>query len=299
GWPERLRANGLLRRLAGGDVAEADPLLDHALAVLDRLAGSQVGEPDSRPLLLSELAAASTGDSHGLDPGRPVATLVLSAVAHLTGADGTPWRELWASVGVACDELSSTVLVLNLPADAASACGRVLRAHAEVGEPCRLTLRQLRRHPPSPAPDLLVFACENQAVVAAAADRLGASCPPLVCTEGQPSTAARLLLDLLARAGAVLAYHGDFDWGGIAIANGVLGRPGAGRPWRFTAADYRASGAEVPLGGIPVPACWDPDLAPAMASRGLAVHEEHRLDDLLADLADPADPAPFCAPART
>jgi uncharacterized protein (TIGR02679 family) len=93
-----------------------------------------------------------------------------------------------------------------------------------------------------------------------------------------------VLLGRLAAAGARLAYHGDFDWAGIHIANVVVRRHGA-VPWRFCSADYRAARGGRPLEGSPVAAAWDPDLEAAMLAGGRAVHEEEVLDLLLGDLA--------------
>ncbi|MEV6999457.1 DUF2399 domain-containing protein [Streptomyces sp. NPDC093982] len=65
-----------------------------------------------------------------------------------------------------------------------------------------------------------------------------------------------------AAAGCAFAYHGDFDWPGIALANRVV---------------------EV-LTGPRVEAGWDGELAPAMEALGIALHEEAALDLLLEDL---------------
>jgi uncharacterized protein (TIGR02679 family) len=95
----------------------------------------------------------------------------------------------------------------------------------------------------------------------------------------------------LARAGAGLVYHGDFDWGGVHIANGVMRRHGA-VPWRFSTADYLAREGGTPLRGRPAPAIWDPALAPAMQRRARRLHEEQVIDDLIADLAGPRPAGP-------
>jgi uncharacterized protein (TIGR02679 family) len=85
-----------------------------------------------------------------------------------------------------------------------------------------------------------VFVCENPAVVLAAANALGATCPPLVCVGGQPTAAVLRLLSLLAEAGCSPRYHGDFDWGGLRIANLLWNRYPM-RPWRFDTPSYVAS----------------------------------------------------------
>jgi uncharacterized protein (TIGR02679 family) len=279
GWLRGLHSTGLVRRLATTPES-ATPLLADLATVIGNLPAA--GEP------LGRLAARSTGRAHALDPDRPLATLALGAARALSGLpDGTgaEWRrEVWASVGVLRDEVSSTVLTLGLPGDARTSTGRALAAWHETGQPAVLTLRQLVRDPPLPCGPV-VFACENPVVVATAADQLGAGCPPLVCTSGQPGAAVLHLLRQLTSAGAALRYHGDFDWGGLRIGNVVFARVPA-TPWRFRAADYRAAAHHgQDLLGTPVVAAWDDHLGAVMRETGVAVEEEHVIDDLLTDLA--------------
>lgn len=288
-WLEGLRGVGLLRRLAGGDGEDDEPLLQGTLAVLAALPAA-----GAAPVRLPVLAGEVLGSSHALDAGRPEATLALHALAFLEGAalpgDAAARRALWQRHGVATDDLSTDVLALGLEPLGDGAVASALRLLAGAGEPARLTLRQIAgaglRFPAA----LEVYVCENPSVVAAAADRLPAA-PPLVCVAGFPNLAARGLLRALAGAGAVVRYHGDFDWSGVQIGNlvhGLLPRAHLFRPWRFAAADYRRAvcrgAAGPPLAGEPVAAAWDLDLAPAMTADGRVVEEEQVLDDLLADL---------------
>ena len=292
GWRAWLDATGLVRRLTP-DPATAKVLLSQVAAVLRQLPSP--GVPIGR------LAAECCGGAHALDDGNPAGTLALSAARALAGqpftADGNAdfRRTAWAAVGVHCDELSSLVLCLGLPGDTRTPLGRVLRLHREAGQPVMLTLRQLRCHD-GPMPAGTVRVCENPVVVAAAADELGAGCPPMVCASGQPSAAVWRLLDLLAADGAEFSYHGDFDWGGIRIARAVRERAAMARarwgPWRYDRDAYEELAATISrtvppgiqLAGEPVAAPWDPGLATAMASRGIRLEEELTLDMLLADL---------------
>jgi uncharacterized protein (TIGR02679 family) len=279
GWLHGLHATGLVRRLAATPESAA-PLLAELATVLANLPAA--GEP------LGRLAARTTGRAHALDPDRPLSTLALGAAQALAGLpDGTgaEWRrEVWASVGVLRDEVSSTVLTLGLPGDTRTGTGRALAAWHETGQPAVLTLRQLVRDPPLPYGPA-VFVCENPIVVATAADQLGPQCPPLVCTSGQPGAAVLHLLRQLTAAGAAVRYHGDFDWGGLRIGNVVFARLPA-VPWRFRAADYQvAAHRGQDLTGTPAVAAWDGDLAAVMRQTGVAIEEEHVIDDLLTDLA--------------
>ncbi|WP_306366101.1 TIGR02679 family protein [Nocardiopsis sp. CC223A] len=287
GWCAQVRRDGRVRRMAP-DPEQARPLVEAVARVVAALPAEGVA--------LSHLAARVLGDAHALDDDRSAATLVLGAARLLGGQDegsGAAWRRrVWASVGVLKDELSSTVLVLNLPGAPATATGRALAALAGAGQPAVLTLRQLVAEPDCVQwSGRRVSVCENPAVVAAAADRWGAACAPLVCLQGEPSAAALTLLRGAAGDGARVRLHADFDPGGVRIATTVAGQVGW-EPWRFTAADYTAAAAAGPgrpLGGVPAPTPWDPPLAAVMGRHGVRVEEENVLPDLLADLG-PAAP---------
>ena len=196
------------------------------------------------------------------------------------------------------------------PVTAARPLAGSSRCSGRPGSQAVLTLRQLRCHDEPLRAAGPVRVCENPVVVAAAADELGASCQPLLCVGGQPSAAGWRLLDLLAAGGAEFRYHGDFDWGGVRIAEAVRTRiSGSGarwHSWHYDRDAYEALAAAHPharlprLPGEPVGTPWDPALATAMARRGVRIEEELTVDTLLADLAEypgfPEDPSPLGRP---
>lgn len=275
----------LVKRLSGSDAARAESLLAQAARVLGRLPGQGVSR--------AQLAAEVLGDSHGLDNGRPVATIVLRACAAGTAIDAIEAaglqdaeesaRERWARLGVTVNELALPALCLNLPCSDGFPPGLV----AAPGEPAHLSLRSLLRRPHAwQVNERDVFVCENPNIVAIAADRLGHACAPLVCTDGMPSAAQQTLIAQLAAGGARLRYHGDFDWAGLVIGNFVMREFGA-EPWRFGTADYLSAAADHGIalrGDRPVAARWDDRLAGAMSERRVAVHEEGVVESLLMDL---------------
>ena len=282
-WIEQLQATGLLKRLAFDDPHSAEAMLESAISI--------VQETPYSGIPLAELAASKTGNSHALDRGQSLAALVIRFSRHVD--DLARWktapqrRDAWETLGVLCDEVSAPVLVLNLRADSQSLTGQALNLHAESGEPYRVSVRQLRRHPPVFDPAICgpeVFVCENPTVVDVAANRLGSSCKPLVCVDGQPKTASHLLLAALTQSGIAIRYHGDFDWEGIKMANQFMRRHRA-ESWRFNAPDYAAaSPKDYALKGKPVPAEWDDELSKLMSLVGRCVHEENVLGTLMADL---------------
>ncbi|MFJ7589625.1 TIGR02679 domain-containing protein [Streptomyces sp. NPDC097617] len=109
-WAVRARDDGLVRRLARTPAA-ARPLLEQTVRVLREL---PVEPARSLPVFAAEIL----GSAHALDDGTPVATLALSGARALTGhpeGAGAAWRRAaWASAGLLRDDVSSTVLTLNL-----------------------------------------------------------------------------------------------------------------------------------------------------------------------------------------
>lgn len=257
-WAEAVRASGLLTRLPDAEAVARDAVRMRAL-----LPGP------SR--LRTELAAAVTGDAHALDDGRPLAALVLRA---LTGGPlpGTAAgrRAVWESAGVHADSLSTSVLTLGLRPRA----GGWLVEAAERGDPVHLTTWHLRRLDLRVTAPVLVV--ENPSLLEAFAVRHGGRAA-VVCTAGWP---AHVALELLDRLEAPLSYHGDLDWRGVEICGWLAQRSGI-RPWRMTTADYLAAPGGGPLSGREVGTPWEPGLSEAMRQRGVAVHEEQLIDELL------------------
>jgi uncharacterized protein (TIGR02679 family) len=287
-WLADLAADGTLTRLV--NAGEADQVRQ-AARVLEW--AERRNELKAAPVQLAELAATITGDTKALNHGTALGTLVLRALAFRLVADRPKTteerRDLWDRNGVIVDDLASRVLVLNLAAEG-DGLGEWLTSAKAHGTPFYVTLHQLVTLPITVPLRVHVKACENPAVLRRAAAELGADAQPLVCTEGQPSTAFHRLAGAITKAGGELSYHGDFDWPGITIATGIITRHDA-HPWRFGAADYEnAVGEEgVPLAGTRQPTPWDPVLADLMTAHGRAVYEESVADRLIADLArDPA-----------
>ena len=282
-WLANAAERGLLKRLAGADPAAAAQLLAEAATVLRRL--------PARGVARAQLAATTLGDAHGLDDGRPLATLVLAAadpeppVAD-EDPEGARPRTRWARLGVVVGELSAPALMLNIPAADDTPGGALAEQAGALGEPLHLSLRLLMRDPPRwRVAGADVFVCENPSIVALAAERLGPACAPLVCTDGVPAAAQRTLLAQLAAHGARLRHHADFDAAGLVIGNLLLRTLGATQ-WRFGAGDYRQHAPRQGrrLDSVLVPAAWDAELAPAMAEHGHALDEEAMAEVLIADL---------------
>jgi uncharacterized protein (TIGR02679 family) len=272
-WLDAARRGGAIRP---GELEE----VERALRVVAALTSS---EPCDRAVLSARLF----GDAHALDDGERVGRLACAFLRAGAGlADGTAARAIWEHAGVHCDTTSSTVLTLGLLPLGDVPLAAALRAlhgvHAVV------TLGQLQVGALDWPPGGTCFSCENPAVLRAAERRLGARCPPLVCTAGWPSDAARMMLRQFRDAGWTIRHHGDFDLGGIAIMEHLAADVGAQR-WRFDAADYDdalASHANLDLPSLPRGRSTPSDaLERRLLERGSVICEELVLDGLLDDLA--------------
>lgn len=271
-WVRDVRASGLLVRTR----VHPDVLVT-AWRVLARL-----GPPVNR----TDLAAEVTRDAHALDDGTALAQLVLRALGARSGApfpaSGPARRAMWEAHGVMLDAVSATCLTVGLRPAATTPAAARLRAAADSGDPVHVTAWDLRRGALGSLAERVVLVCENPRVLEAVCEVHGAGVP-IVCANGQPNGVTLAVLSTLAEAGAVLRYHGDFDWPGVAIANRLLGQIGA-QPWLMQVHDYLA-GAQpggLPLGGQWVEPAWDSELGAAMRHHGVAVHEEAVLAQLLA-----------------
>jgi uncharacterized protein (TIGR02679 family) len=285
-WLDDVRRSGIIGRIP---TARAAVLIAQAVRVVAELPVLRSDIETDDDVARGDLASRIAGDAHALDDGALLTALVLRAVSAMTGEpygrSAAVRRTLWRAAGVQTDSVSTTALTLGLTTTAGDT---PLDARTASGWETHLTRRDLDRVRPV-ARSNVVFVCENPRVLEFAMEsRCTAS---MVCTLGQPAGVVTSLLDALAAAGAILRYHGDFDWPGIGIANVLVTGHGC-EPWRMTATDYEAALArlaplvnELPaLDGPPVAASWDVELATAMTDAGRAVHEELVLDELVTDL---------------
>jgi uncharacterized protein (TIGR02679 family) len=258
-----------------------------ALAVLEALPS------DGRPL--SAFAGQVCGDTHALDDGTRLSTVVLKALAAIHDepppTDAGERRACWDRAGIACDALSTTVLTAGLRPTGDDPLSSTVNRWSEAGQAVVITLAQLAEFGPLTVDTPTLWVVENPSILAMAVRRFGRDCPPLVTTSGWPNSAVMLLL---RQTNAEIRYHGDFDGEGLRIAAHVLARTGA-VPWRMSTDDYLAGVRP----GRPHPgrisdAPWDPALSTALREHGVTVSEEHVAEALLADLAitPPATPSP-------
>ena len=276
-WTDWLHRGGVLTRLPADQAGQALAITVGTLA--------RVLDTDQPPTGIAELASGMTGDAHGFDDGAPAAALVLRGLAFALDvpppASAAERRLLWQRVGVSTDEISGSVITYGLRPPGIDRWSAMMRERADLSLFTHLTVHELRRAGELTRPGEIMHACENpqvlQRLAASGVDR------PLACTSGNPAVAGSLLLGR-----AVVRYHGDFDWPGIAIARRIIDQ--GAQPWRLGCADYCEALERLPAGrrlmltGRAETTPWDSGLNPAMMAANVAVHEEAIVGLLLADL---------------
>lgn len=278
-WLEHARARGGIARLAYEDDGAG------LMLALDVAAQLPLTPPEAQAIL----AAGLRGDAHALDAGTAAGQLLVNLLAHRDGipapGEASERRALLERHGVLTDSISCAVVALNLPVAGDGLVAGMTRLAA--GRHLALTLGNLTDEPLAFTP-ATVFVCENPSVVRKAERTLGAACPPLVCADGQFTTACLRLLEALRDHGCQLHVHGDFDWGGLNIVSRAMQTVGA-QPWRYDVDSYQQAIASRPTAGLASrrPRNLHPSLRPlaaAIAAAGDGVQEEAVLDLLMGDL---------------
>jgi uncharacterized protein (TIGR02679 family) len=276
-WIEGAIRSGLL---SGLEVERVTALLADVRVVLHRIRENA----DARdPLSRTDLAAKVLGSAHALDWGRRCEALVTRAL--LVDHPGARPQEAWEAAGVLPDLVSAPALTWGLIPPPGSPLSGLCAEALRLGVPIHLSQMALRAHPLVVPAGTPILVAENPRVVEAAAQ--AGTLHPVVALNGDPSGAARLLVDQLLASGARMRYHGDFDAAGLRIC-ARMHRLGL-EPWRMSADDYRqaVASAEAEGTGLPAddhrspPTPWDPELQAAFDECRLVVHEERLLPDLL------------------
>jgi uncharacterized protein (TIGR02679 family) len=192
---------------------------------------------------LAVLSAQVTSDPHALDSNTTAGKLLLHLLAFREGTNFPSGAEqrisLYYRAGILCDSISSSVtqtgLVLYIDGEEHPA----FREFRLLREVCTLTLTNLARVTDALSPSGRVYMVENQMVFSQLCEHTEAFHSPLICTSGQPQVAVFRLIDLLVASGTKLFYSGDFDGGGLSIAERFMVRyPHSLVPWHMEPEDY-------------------------------------------------------------
>ena len=233
----------LLMREYGKDALQAEEIFRHTGRALIKL---EEMETSGEELPLAVFAAELSDNPHYFDRGTAAGLLLVHAIC-FREKRGLPentheWRELLEDVGIVPDNISSQVHVCGLRLKKGESWHPAYEAFYENGEPCVVTMENLKDITEAKAIDNQVYVVENEMVFSYLTSSEKKKACTILCTSGQLRSAAVKLLDFLVKSGASVYYSGDTDPDGLGIADRLWQKFQASvHIWRMGPEDYEKS----------------------------------------------------------
>ena len=254
-WIEELLSGkkygySLLMREYGKDALQAEEIFRHTGRALIKL---EEMETSGEELPLAVFAAELSDNPHYFDRGTAAGLLLVHAIC-FREKRGLPentheWRELLEDVGIVPDNISSQVHVCGLRLKKGESWHPAYEAFYENGEPCVVTMENLKDITEAKAIDNQVYVVENEMVFSYLTSSEKKKACTILCTSGQLRSAAVKLLDFLVKSGASVYYSGDTDPDGLGIADRLWQKFQASvHIWRMGPEDYEKSLSEEAVG---------------------------------------------------
>ena len=282
----------LLNREYQNNPAQAETLVCNVGQALETLKGMEQTGTESP---LAVFAAEISGNPHYFDRGTGAGQLLVHGICYLKGGDlpGTAhsWRNLLQNAGVIPDNVSSMLHVYGLRLHRDNGWHPAYEAFCQLGEPCVITMENLRGITKVQAAGQKVYVVENEMVFTWLLNRVGNQKLTLLCTSGQLRAVALEVISLLLDSGADIYYSGDLDPDGLGIADRLWQRFGDHiHMWRMSEEDYEKSLSGEPidrLGMAKLEHIRHPLLkktAAAIRKKACAGYQENILEELLGDI---------------
>jgi len=247
------------------------------------------------PIRLAVLSARATSYPHALDSNGVTGKLFLYMLAFSHESDFPKTAEqrdaLYYRAGVLCDSISSSVTQTGLVLNDANGEHPAFREFRLRRESSTLTLTNLAGLTSAFSPSGRAYLVENQMVFSQLCDHAPRFHSPLICTSGQLQVAVLRLLDMLDASGTLFFYSGDFDGGGLSIAERLMNRyAGHMNLWHMTPEDYYTCTADKEWGGARFTMLngFESNIlietAHAIRERGVAGYQELLITELLHDI---------------
>lgn len=247
-WIEELLSSkkygySLLMREYGKDALQAEEIFRHTGRALIKL---EEMETSGEELPLAVFAAELSDNPHYFDRGTAAGLLLVHSIC-FREKRGLPentheWRELLEDVGIVPDNISSQVHVCGLRLKKGESWHPAYEAFYENGEPCVVTMENLKDITEAKAIDNQVYVVENEMVFSYLTSSEKKKACTILCTSGQLRSAAVKLLDFLVKSGASVYYSGDTDPDGLGIADRLWQKfQTSVHIWRMGPEDYEKS----------------------------------------------------------
>jgi len=194
-----------------------------------------------KPQLLPVFGAEVSGDPHMFDDNTSCGQMLNYLAMYITQSgypkNSSERNDLLEKIGLYSDMVSSFVYCKNIRLYDNRGEHLSYKIFLERNEAFTLNIGNLLDIQKAEAVKNKVYIVENPAVFTILA--MSKSDASVICTAGQPKNACIRLLNLLDDT--EMYYSGDFDMGGINIADRLLKLYKNMKPWHYEADDYRAA----------------------------------------------------------
>lgn len=223
------------------DPDQAWVLAEYVGNSLEKLCG--ISNMEECPLAV--FAAEISGNPHYFDRGTTAGMLLVRGICCIRKREvpenAYQWRELMETEGIIPDNVSSMLHVYGLRLKKGAAWHPAYEAFCEAGEPCVITMENMKGITEVQPLGKKVFIVENEMVFSYLIDNLPDKNCTLLCTSGQLRFVAQKLLSLLLEETDVY-YSGDIDPDGMGIADRLWLKFGDKiHLWRMSPEDYEKS----------------------------------------------------------
>ena len=248
-WIEELLSSkkygySLLMREYGKDALQAEEIFRHTGRALIKLEEMETSgeELPLAGLQRSFLITALFMTGNAADLLSLVHAICFQGETGTAGKITHEWRELLEDVGIVPDNISSQVHVCGLRLKKGESWHPAYEDFYENGEPCVVTMENLKDITEAKAIDNQVYVVENEMVFSYLTSSEKKKACTILCTSGQLRSAAVKLLDFLVKSGASVYYSGDTDPDGLGIADRLWQKFQASvHIWRMGPEDYEKS----------------------------------------------------------
>lgn len=276
---------------------QAGILAEYVGNALEKLYG--VSEVEECPLAV--FAAEISGNPHYFDRGTTAGMLLVRGICCIRNQEvpenAYQWRELMEESGIIPDNVSSMVHVYGLRLKKSDIWHPAYEAFCEEGEPCVITMENLKGITEVQPLGKKVFIVENEMVFSYLIDNLTDRNCTLLCTSGQLRFVSQKLIGLILEKGTDIYYSGDIDPDGMGIADRLWQKFGDRiHPWRMSLEDYEKSisGEHIGENGLAKLFHIQHPLLKKTAGyvkqKQLSAYQENILKELLTDMEKAGEP---------
>lgn len=195
---------------------------------------------------IAVFASQISGNPHFLDKGNDASNLLMSILCYLYQKDFPEnmqeWYLILEKAGLIKDEIAGSLAIYNVHLERENGLHLGCEECYHYNQPFMCAYANLKDGVSAYTDNEVVYIVENEMVFSYLLNEMEDCNCALICTSGQLSTTAQVLLSLLAKRNIKIYYSGDLDPEGILICERLWKKyPTLVHPWHMESQDYQKS----------------------------------------------------------